>query len=770
MLKKILSCILVTTMVAGMMIPVASANVASGSDVTALSKDGIAFRMGLIGDVHISDTGAFTNYMEQAVETLNKVGGIDVFGFTGDVISYDAAVTEAPYDYLNDILSEGNISNTIEGATPYIYAMGNHEYIHGDANMETCTQAMEMFEMKMGHPVDYHQEYNGYHVIAGGAHSYQFQWSNGELNANEEWMMSEIEAIEAEEDYTPDEPIFLIMHQPLANSVLRGLTTIGNKYSEEFQEFLSQRPNIVQISGHYHMAAQYPQTICQDLGFTAFQAPETSSVGVQNKHQTSFIDVTVDNKVKIYKIDITTGKYIGEPWIINIPEGVAGFNYTDEIRNNNTQTPVFAENDKITFSDIYYYSATVDFPTGMIEAKNEQQDNMVRSHRLTVTNKDTGEIINQISYDADFWVVPQPQTLSRTITGLESGTQYTISIEPRSMFGFYGEPITADFTTKGNPYEVISGEKIDNEFDSALIGEITDEDGNTSYDALTETDIILSQGDYFTYKINVGEGEKIKEAGLYKLIYNYGSKEEASVATYVKWQGNDNYVTAEKSVYLPASGDYASYVAQAGEALIQLTGVSRGEVQFNVTSDSKRKYAYTRIDLENEYHLKKLTWTKTNYGKIPALNIYGANKEDGTDMVLIAKTESIADTSVKVINYELDWANKYRFVFIKPTQNGNMAPLTLSVYAFAEPELTTAEDGLTTTVTVPSSYYAIGDTVIAASYNGGKLSDVELKNPKNGEYSAEAILTKETAEDTVKFMVWKDLKNLVPRMEEVSFE
>ena len=406
-LKKAISiCLSAAVISGGTLIPVKAAETSS----VALSKDGVAFRMGLIGDVHISDTGAFTDYMEQAVETLNTVGGIDVYGFTGDLISYDSAVTEAPYDYLNEILAEGNISNTAEGATPYIYAMGNHEYIHSDANKETCAQATEMFETKMGHSVDYHQEYKGYHVIAGGAHSYQFMWSDGEFNANEEWIMSEIEAIEAEEDYSPDKPIFLIMHLPITDSVLRGITTISDRYSSEFKEFLSSRPNIVQISGHYHMAAQYPQTICQDLGYTAFQAPVTSAVGTQDKHQVSFIDVTTDNKVRIYKIDIATGQYIGQPWEIDIPEGKDSFKYTDEIRSSNTQTPVLNDNDKITFSDIYYYSATFDFPIGSIEQKNGQQDNYVRSHRITVTDKESGEVVNQISYDADFWMVPQPKT------------------------------------------------------------------------------------------------------------------------------------------------------------------------------------------------------------------------------------------------------------------------------------------------------------------------------------------------------------------------
>ena len=57
MKRKLLSCILASAMMFMQMSAVIAdtADSQSTNEVTALSKEGVVFRMGLIGDVHISD-------------------------------------------------------------------------------------------------------------------------------------------------------------------------------------------------------------------------------------------------------------------------------------------------------------------------------------------------------------------------------------------------------------------------------------------------------------------------------------------------------------------------------------------------------------------------------------------------------------------------------------------------------------------------------------------------------------------------------------------
>lgn len=618
----------------------------SSKFITGASKDGVALRIGLLGDSHIMSDGAQSSWMETAVDMIDTVGGVDVIGFTGDLVWQAGELSEAPYDYLNEILAEGNISNTAEGAIPYIYAVGNHEYLHADTNQETSAQAAALFTEKMGQSVNYHQEYNGYHIVAAGANSYYFKWADGTFNTDEEWIMSEIKAIEASEDYDPEEPIFFIMHYPITDSVHRGISTISDRYTDEFEEFLSTRPNIINISGHTHIALQYPQTICQDLGFTAFQAPviaDTVTADSAQKHQLSYIDVMEDNTVKIYKIDLTSGEYIGEPWVIDVPAGADGFKYTDTVRANNTQAPYYDEDDEITIDSVANYSATITFPTGTADAANDQQDNLVRQHRITVTNKETGEVAKQVSFNADFWTVPQPATLTREITELDIATEYVVSVEPMSMFGVYGEPITAEFTTAGNAYEEKYGDAVTLTFDSSLIGETTDEEGTTSYDSLGSNNILLRQGKYFTYTLEVGEGQQIEEPGLYKLTYRYGSERDATVSSYVKWQDFDTYVEADTAVVLPSSGAYSTYTTGMGNGILQLRE-GTNVIKIAVTSLSNNDGIYMKTPLLSEI-------TSATYVDYPInTSVYNAATEtNGTGTGSI--TSNIATTTYQTSSY-----------------------------------------------------------------------------------------------------------------------
>lgn len=566
--KKILTACLSTAVItSGITIP---ADAAAGDAVTALSKDGVAFRFALIGDSHVNASGQNLEYFTDAVKTLNTVGGIDAYGLNGDIILYTTSVTETPYDSINTVLSENGISNTTDDATPYIYAMGNHEFIQNDNDTTTCATAVSMFNTKMGQELNCHKEYNGYHVIASGGQSYNCQWSAGDYNTNETWIMNEIKAIEAETDYSADEPIFLMLHHPIIDSTLRGLKTIDRRYTADFVNFLSERPNIVQLTAHQHYSAMYPQTICQDLGFTSFQTPLTSTSG-SSVHQASFIDVTTDNKVKIYKIDLTSNTYIGEPWVIDIPAGANGFKYTDAVRAGNTQAPVFADNAAIEVSDIENYSATITYPTGTVEAMNDQQDNLVRSHRVTVTDTESKEVISTTSYGASFSTVPQPTTLSRTISDLDAGTTYTVSVEPMSMFGVYGKAITAEFTTSGEKSEItVDDTAVKLTYDASLIGETVD--SATSYDSLKDSysAVLIRKGDYFTYTLTVGEGEQIEEPGMYRLTYNYGSESESTVAVSVKWPDATSYTETASGTTLPAGSAYTTLRAYESTDYIQL--------------------------------------------------------------------------------------------------------------------------------------------------------------------------------------------------------
>ncbi len=730
-------------------------------ETLAKSKNGVVLRMGLVADSHIANVGEYSQSMEKALAALNTVGGMDVLGLVGDIVWQAEVLKEQPYTILKDLLTAANISNTIEGATPFIFTMGNHEYLYGVDDKTLSAQAVELFETQMEQAQNYHQEYNGYHVLAVGSGSHGHQWEDGTFNYNEAWVMEEIEAIEAAEDYSADEPIFILMHYPIAGS---GVSNAASRHTEEFKAFLSVRPNVVNISAHTHHALQLPQTICQNAGYTAFQAGVIGDVtSVVKKSQAAFIDVLENNTVKIYKIDLDAGKYIGEPWVIDIPAGADGFQYTDEVRAGNTQAPTFPTDAAITVSEIGNYSASVTFPTGTVEAKNNQQDNLIRQHRITVTNAETGEQVKQISYDADFCIHPQPKTLTREITDLDIATDYVVSIEPMSMFGVYGEPITAEFRTTGAVYAETLGDPINLTFDKTLVGETTDDAGTTSYDKLASTNVLLRQGDYFTYTVNVGEGEQIEEAGLYKFVYNYGSKRNATISSYVKWQGYDSFILADASLVLPASGAYATYVPGAGSSVIRLMeGTNTIKIAVSALANNDGIYmkapsfrklisaTYMDYPINTSVYNAITTTNGTGTGSITS-NI--AKSAYQTDSMLTLREDDYVVVSVMVPQtaaYEMDISVKsdkalpssvFKTAYTEESMDAATA-LTTYTHSTGSVELTTAWQtvGLGNALVLEGGktyYFKISPTTVGRSHIA-QISNIRFTD--NGEYGSNANL------------------------------
>ncbi len=558
-MKKWISLIVSMLMCLSFMAVSVSAT-SAGEAIDELSKDGVALRFALIGDSHVNAGGQHKEYFEKALKAFDTIGGVDALGLNGDVVLFSSSLSTTPYEIINGYLEQYGYGKD-EGEIPYLYAMGNHEFMQNDNNSETCAQAVSIFETQMQQPLDYHTEVNGYHLIASGGESYSCQWSAGNYNTDEAWIMSEIEAIEAAEDFDPEKPIFLMLHHPIIGTLFEGISTADRRYTTNFVDFLSKRPHVVQLTAHKHIAAQYPQTISQNAGFTAFQTPLTSTAGDRSHvHQTSFIDVTTDNKVKIYKVDLTTSTYIGEPWVIDLAKGADGFTYTTEARSAYTAAPVFAEDAAITASDVKNYSATIQYPTGTVDGAG---DNVVRRHLVTVTDKETGDVLVSQYYDASVEIVPQPETLSQLILNLDAGTTYTVTVTPESMYGAVGETITGEFTTTGEKSSITVEDPITLRLDNTKVGDVAETDDGTgnitttkSYDSLSSSGVLLRSGDYFTYPIEVGEGKDIDKAGMYRVTYRYGTRRAATVSISVQHESESTYTVADTATVLPAGNDY----------------------------------------------------------------------------------------------------------------------------------------------------------------------------------------------------------------------
>jgi len=466
----------------------------------------------------------------------------------GDIVLQSSKTVNytAHYDTVYSILNENGIGQQkagLENNIPVIYAMGNHEFPQNNNDRTTCDESIAIFNEKTGQELDYHTEYNGYHFIASGGTTYNLcdNTSNvsGTLNTNEEWIMEEIDkALAADEN--GEKPVFLMLHHPIQNTAS---SYTDKRYTAEFIEFLNARPRVINLTAHVHTPAQNPKSMWQN-GFTSYHVPPGDGSG---RKQASFIEIE-GSEVKIYKIDMATKEYIGDPWVIDTSKGTEGFLYTAADRAV-TNAPSYSADAKLSVSDITKYAAVLTYPQGSCEQTGVQQDGFVASHRIVLTNKNTDSVVNEQTISTpyttftDYTKLDASAEYTLEYSGLSAGETYTVNVYPRSIFGTEGLPLTAEFTTEGQSLNITTGDPIKLTYSSTLMGDTTeaDSDGYTHDGVKTWFDhmknAISLRGvssataieNYFTYKINVGEGEAVTEPGYYQVTVNYVATENYGV-------------------------------------------------------------------------------------------------------------------------------------------------------------------------------------------------------------------------------------------------
>ena len=544
-MKRIISSLLSASVI---MASISFSTVAQAADSWETRTNDVDLRVAVIADTHVtasSNGAAFRN----VVEALKTVCGdqLDAVAMNGDIVlqSSKTANYTAHYDTVYSILNAYGIGQQDEGLennVPVIYAMGNHEFPQNNNDRTTCDESIAIFNEKTGQQLNHHAEYNGYHFIASGGTTYNLcdNTSNvsGTLNTNEEWIMAEVDKALADD---ATKPVFLMLHHPING-------TAGNysdkRYTSEFINFLAERPRVIQLTAHMHLAAQLPKTRWQS-GYTAYQVPAGDGSGLK---QASFIEIS-GSEVKIYKIDITKKEYIGDPWVIDTSKGAEGFLYTAAAREN-TNEPTYSDTAELKVSDITKYVATLTYPHGKCEQTGVQQDGYVQSHRIVLKNKESGIVVKEQTVATpyktftDYSAVDEATEYTLEYTGLSAGETYVVEVYARSPFGVESEPLTTEFTTEGQALKITTGDPITLKYDSTLLGDTIyleepipgeEEKDTESHDGVKNYFVNLTKNaislrgvsttskvdNYFTYKINVGEGYQITEPGYYQVSVRY---------------------------------------------------------------------------------------------------------------------------------------------------------------------------------------------------------------------------------------------------------
>ena len=412
-------------------------------------------RFGVIADTHVVESDS-AGRIKEALETFKEISpDIDGVLMCGDIVyqypvegSVSVSVSDVMYDYVLDVYKD-----SMGEDVPFVWAVGNHEYPQHTVDAQLSAEALRFFVDKTGQETNCSTTIAGISVITAAAKDYYGSLSQ----ETETWLMEEIKKA-AEKS---KKPIFLMLHHPIQGTVLNIKTA---SCSKEFKSFLKQYPQVINLTAHAHYPAQNPNTISQD-GFTAIQVPYLgvngylSAVGesyVQDIYQALMIEIDYKNMVKVYKIDVGSGEYIGEPWEIDIPKllknDASAYHYTDA-RIENSSKPYFEKGVELLIKNITNSSARFSFQNAKNEAQNEYvQDDFVAYYKVQVRECNTDVVVHEQILNSGFYLSTDPPSkmpmiIEGRIDGLIKGVKYKVTIIPVSPFGIEGDILVSEFVT-----------------------------------------------------------------------------------------------------------------------------------------------------------------------------------------------------------------------------------------------------------------------------------------------------------------------------------
>lgn len=416
-------------------------------DTNSKNNDGI-LKFAVISDTHVGPTKPNEN--KRLAEFFNKIyekePNLDAVTIVGDITDNGSKVQ---YDTFSSI-----ISNNKKSETELIVSMGNHE-----------GNTAPLFTEATGNLPKDNKVIDGYHFITLSPRSSENTYGGNRYYLDEAWLKEQLDNATKED---PTKPIFLFFHHGIKDTAYG--TDDWN--TPDLKNLLSNYPQVIQFSGHSHYPLNDPRSIYQK-DFTAINTSTTSYFELEsgmyygtippnahNAFQSMLFEVN-GTKVTIKKLDLLSGKTIGEDWIFDTSTGKSGFKYTDA-RKEVSPTPYFENNAEVTVSDLKDNGCTVTIDQGKIEdIPLDNHDEIVHSYKFDFTEKRTGKLHKSYKIWSEYYFLPMSEKLTQSFNGLKAGTEYELTVTAINSYGkTSNETLKTTFKTSGDGFVVPDDEEL----------------------------------------------------------------------------------------------------------------------------------------------------------------------------------------------------------------------------------------------------------------------------------------------------------------------
>lgn len=425
----------------------------------------VAARFFVGSDTHIGRNADATKKLENALNVFYELDPVvDGVLLAGDITN-NGYVSE--YTTLMSTINGSELKDKV------VLAMGNHEFNSDSAN------AVSRFESNTQQAAREVLYYNADGLIQDGeeigddlvATVVKLSAKNygGDYTDNYDLVKK---ALETSDEANSKAPIIVIAHHGVKNTAYVTEEWYGfyGNGEKDMVSLMAEYPQVIHFSGHSHATLEDARSIHQDLGFTAIQdgtigayfenesgkvSPTSGSAATRPDDseiasQALRVDVLDDGTVKIYRMNLTTGEYMYEPWVFNAAKD--NMSYTSD-REDASEAPSFGENAAVTVDSVTKNSAVVKFPA----ANADSEDNLDMIHEYVVKLTPESGNAKTVRFFSDYYEPAEKQKdeWAVKITGLSAETAYTVSVTAETSFGVSSDTITGEsFTTDAEPVYV----------------------------------------------------------------------------------------------------------------------------------------------------------------------------------------------------------------------------------------------------------------------------------------------------------------------------
>ena len=385
----------------------------------------------------ISDTHNRNEKLTKAISSTWSYAQTQEYkGFDGIIVVGDLTDNGTDEELTSFKSAFDSAVNATGQKIPLITCMGNHEFGNKAHSAEENATYVARFERILGIKATDEYDVNGVKILALSPSNHSGDYTKATGFAMEKF-----------KTYGETQQYFVLKHYPFTGTVY-GSGDKGD--ASTLYQSISKHTNAVALSGHSHSPISNLRSVYQlKNGFSAYNCGSLTNTqalysdvegsGYYASNQFSIFEIYDDNVTDVKLYDMNTDKLIDTTYQIG-----AQVNNTLDYLKKATDSPLFAEGQKVDITTVGTTAVQVTFPQGT-------DDDKVEKYRLEVVDKD-GNVVANSYVTSYFFSSDRPATLTHSVSGLREKTEYTAQVIAVDFYGNESAPIKSEkFTTGSYP-------------------------------------------------------------------------------------------------------------------------------------------------------------------------------------------------------------------------------------------------------------------------------------------------------------------------------